>query len=119
MLIVKSLLVVFFLLASSIKMLGWVKAVFDIQLSFFKKYGLNRTIMFAIGVIEATGASMILVGMISSLSLLTSLGGCLLAIVSVGAIFFHFRFDTWKDAIPSIVTLLLSTLVALPLFRLY
>lgn len=84
--------------ASSVKMFGWVKAIFEPQLAFFHRYGLNRAAMFAVGVIEATGASLI-------------------TLTSIGAMFFHFRFDTWKDAVPSMVTLLLSLIIALPLLE--
>lgn len=118
MLIVQSLLVVFFFFASSVKMFGWVKVIFNTQLVFFKKYGLNRSAMFAVGVLEATGATTVLLGIMMNALMLSSLGAGLLAMISVGAMLFHFRFDTWKDAIPSIVTLLLSAVVALPLLDL-
>ncbi|MEF1338546.1 DoxX family protein, partial [Vibrio rotiferianus] len=50
-------------------------------------------------------------------NLLSAIGASFIVFTSVGAMFFHFRFDTWKDAIPSIVTLLLSLLVASPLIE--
>ena len=86
MLFIQGLLIAFFLFASSVKMFGWVKVIFEPQLTFFRRYGLNRSIMFIVGIIEATGA-----------------------------MFFHFRFDTVKDAIPSIITLILSVIVAMPM----
>lgn len=113
--IVQGLLIVFFLFASSIKMLGWVKAIFEPQLAFFHKYGLNRAAMFAVGLVEMTGALGMLVGMITEDLLVSALGASLITLTSIGAMFFHFKFDTWKDAIPSMVTLLLSLLLLSPL----
>ncbi|MDH5935457.1 DoxX family protein [Vibrio splendidus] len=115
MMIVQGLLIVFFLFASSIKMLGWVKAIFEPQLAFFHKYGLNRAAMFAVGLVEMTGALGMLVGMITEDLLVSALGASLITLTSIGAMFFHFKFDTWKDAIPSMVTLLLSLLLLSPL----
>lgn len=113
--IVQGLLIVFFLFASSIKILGWVKAIFEPQLAFFHKYGLNRAAMFAVGLVEMTGALGMLVGMITEDLLVSALGASLITLTSIGAMFFHFKFDTWKDAIPSMVTLLLSLLLLSPL----
>ncbi|MDH5919201.1 DoxX family protein [Vibrio splendidus] len=115
MMIVQGLLIVFFLFASSIKILGWVKAIFEPQLAFFHKYGLNRVAMFAVGLVEMTGALGMLVGMITEDLLVSALGASLITLTSIGAMFFHFKFDTWKDAIPSMVTLLLSLLLLSPL----
>ncbi len=115
MMIVQGLLIVFFLFASSIKILGWVKAIFEPQLAFFHKYGLNRAAMFAVGLVEMTGALGMLVGMITEDLLVSALGASLITLTSIGAMFFHFKFDTWKDAIPSMVTLLLSLLLLSPL----
>lgn len=115
MMIVQGLLIVFFLFASSIKILGWVKPIFEPQLAFFHKYGLNRAAMFAVGLVEMTGALGMLVGMITEDLLVSALGASLITLTSIGAMFFHFKFDTWKDAIPSMVTLLLSLLLLSPL----
>ncbi|MEH6452548.1 MAG: DoxX family protein [Psychromonas sp.] len=102
------LLSIFFVFASSIKILAWQKAIFDIQLTFFISYGLNRQIMFLIGLIELSGVILLW-------SPWTLLGALVIAGTSVGAIFFHLRFDTWKDAIPAIVTLILSSFLAINL----
>ncbi|MDF2152290.1 DoxX family protein [Vibrio sp. CAU 1672] len=115
MLFVQGVLIAFFLFASSIKIFGWLKAVFEPQLTFFHRYGLNRAAMFAVGVIEASGAILMLMGMINASLLLSAIGASFIVITSVGAMYFHFRFDSWKDAVPSMVTLLLSLLVAAPL----
>ncbi|MDD9155237.1 DoxX family protein [Aliivibrio sp. S4TY2] len=117
MLLIQGLLIAIFLFASSIKMFGWVKAIFEPQLAFFHRYGLNRAAMFAVGVIEATGAVVMLVGMFTANPVLSAMGASLITLTSIGAMFFHFRFDTWKDAVPSMVTLLLSLIIALPLLE--
>ena len=100
------LLSVFFLLASSIKILGWQKKIFQTQLELFIKYGFNRAIMFMVGLAELFGTVAIwspgLVGILGSLALFST---------SAGAIYCHLRFDTWKDGIPAMVTLSLSGIV--------
>ncbi|BBM67145.1 DoxX family protein [Vibrio alfacsensis] len=111
---VQGLLIAFFLFASSIKVIGWVKPIFETQLAFFHKYGLNRAAMFLVGLVEATGAILMLIGLIFANNELSAMGAGLIAFTSIGAMFFHFRFDTWKDAIPSLVTLALSVSVVLP-----
>lgn len=117
MLFIQGLLIAFFLFASSVKMFGWVKAIFEPQLAFFHRYGLNRAAMFAVGVIEATGAIVMLVGMFTANPVLSAMGASLITLTSIGAMFFHFRFDTWKDAVPSMVTLVLSLIIAFPLLE--
>lgn len=117
MLFIQGLLIAFFLFASSVKMFGWVKVIFEPQLVFFHRYGLNRAAMFAVGVIEATGAVVMLMGMFTANPVLSAMGASLITLTSIGAMFFHFRFDTWKDAVPSMVTLVLSLIIALPLLE--
>ena len=102
-LIISVLLALFFVFAGSIKIFGWQRFIFETQLAFFNKYGLNRTIMALIGLIELFGAIFLwlpgYLGIAGSLALLGT---------SVGAICFHFYFDTWKDAIPAIITMSFS-----------
>ncbi|MCD9524830.1 DoxX family protein, partial [Photobacterium carnosum] len=74
MLFIQGLLIAFFLFASSVKMFGWVKVIFEPQLTFFRRYGLNRSIMFIVGIIEATGAIMLLIGMIMVSPLISTIG---------------------------------------------
>ncbi|MCU7930150.1 MAG: DoxX family protein [Candidatus Thiodiazotropha sp. (ex Codakia rugifera)] len=105
--ILSGLLTAFFLFASSIKILGWQNYIFKKQLEFFIKYGLNRTLMALVGCVELFGAiALWLPGHLGILGALVLLG------TSAGAIFFHLRFDTWKDGIPAMVTLTLSAIVA-------
>jgi uncharacterized membrane protein YphA (DoxX/SURF4 family) len=118
--VVSIVLIVFFMLASSIKTLGWQKKVFETQLAFFKSYGLNRQIMFLVGVLEFAGAMSLLLGLVGwAPELIMYLGALLLAVVSIGAIFFHLRFDSWQAGIPAMVTLSLSSYVAYPLIALF
>ncbi|KPL95809.1 DoxX family protein [Vibrio splendidus] len=111
---VSILMVMFFVLASSIKTLGWQKKVFEIQLGFFKSYGLNRKIMFLVGLVELTGAALLILALCDISPEHTQLiGGAILGATSIGALYFHLRFDTWKDGIPAMVTLLCSSFLVL------
>ncbi len=108
------ILIAFFMFASSIKLLGWQKLIFETQLKFFIKYGLNRKVMFLVGVIEFLGViSLSIYLALSNFESALWLGAGLLALTSLGAIFFHLRFDRWQDGIPATVTLLLSLCVLL------
>ncbi|MEZ9765559.1 DoxX family protein [Vibrio splendidus] len=111
--VISILMVMFFVLVSSIKTLGWQKKVFEIQLGFFKSYGLNRMIMFLVGLVELTGAALLILALCDiSPEQNQLMGGAILGATSIGALYFHLRFDTWKDGIPAMVTLLcLSFLV--------
>ncbi|MCG7585575.1 DoxX family protein [Photobacterium sp. OFAV2-7] len=104
---VTGLLSVFFIFASSIKLFGWQKMIFEKQLAFFHSYGFNRQFMFLVGLAELFGA----IAIWFQGSLLGVLGALALAGTSLGAIVCHLRFDTWKDGIPAMVTLLLSSMV--------
>lgn len=111
MTIITILLAFFFTFASSIKILGWQKFIFETQLTFFKKYGLNRNYMFLIGIIELAAAVSLTGSLIFDHEILNVMGALGIALTSLGAIYFHLRFDTIKDAIPAIVTLSLSTVL--------
>ena len=106
-LIIIGLLSAFFLFASSIKVFGWQKMIFDTQLGMMKKYGLNRQILFIIGIAEMVGA--ILIWFQGSLP--GAIGAGLILATSIGAIGFHFVFDTWREAVPSLITAPLSAFV--------
>ncbi len=102
--LISGLLSAFFLFASSIKILAWQKKIFQIQLGFFHKYGLNRTIMILVGLIELFAALALWLPETGII-----LGAAAIAITSIGAIYCHLRFDTWRDGIPAMVTLSLSS----------
>lgn len=105
------LLAIVFLLASTLKMFAWNKTIFDTQLLFFKKYGLNRTIMFLVGIIEFIGVIFLTVFLLKNNVMFAVLGASLIAFTSIGANFFHFRFDTFKDGIPAIISLIFSLII--------
>ena len=108
MTIISLVLFAFFSFASSIKLTGWQKKIFQIQLGFFKNYGLSRIHMFLIGLIESASALCLLLSVLIDNSLLNALGAIGILFTSIGAFFFHLRFDTLKDALPAIITLSLS-----------
>jgi uncharacterized membrane protein YphA (DoxX/SURF4 family) len=104
--IIAAMLTAIFVFASSIKLLGWQKTIFETQLRFFEKYGLSRSHMGATGVVELAGAVLLWVPEGAR-----ALGALLILATSLGAIFFHLRFDTWRDAMPAMVTATLSAMV--------
>ncbi|CAM3049296.1 DoxX family protein [Pseudoalteromonas distincta] len=109
--IITIILTLFFTFASSIKIAGWQKFIFETQLSFFERYGLTRTHMLVIGIGELTASITLVISLTTGNLLLNILGGLGIAFVSLGAIFFHIRFDTFKDAIPAFMTLILSSIL--------
>jgi hypothetical protein len=101
------LLSAFFLFASSIKILGWQKKIFEIQLGMFQSYGLNRQIMALVGCVELFGA----IAIWFQTSWLGPLGALALLGTSLGAIACHLIFDSWKDGVPAMITATLSAFV--------
>lgn len=101
------LLSAFFLFASSIKILGWQKFIFETQLAMFIKYGLNRQIMMLVGFAELIGA----VAIWFQGSWVGALGALALLGTSVGAIGCHLIWDTWKEGVPAMITATLSAIV--------
>ena len=73
----------------------------------FIKYGFNRQFMAFTGFIELFGA----IAIWFQGSMLGTLGALAILGTSTGALFCHFRYDTWKDAIPSMITWVLSAFV--------
>ncbi|MDV5168090.1 DoxX family protein [Photobacterium rosenbergii] len=114
--IITVLLAVFFVFASSIKLLGWQKTIFTTQLAFFVKYGLNRNWMFVVGSVELISALLIMAPIFMGTSFVASaslVGATALAAVSIGAIACHLWFDTWRDGVPAMVTFVLSAVLLL------
>lgn len=111
MFVITILLVLFFLFASSIKLIGWQKLIFETQLTFFKKYGLNRTHMFLVGLIELSASILLIISIFLNHGVIQAFGALGIAFTSLGAIYFHLRFDSLKDAIAALVTLLLSVIL--------
>lgn len=67
--------------------------------------------MLVIGIGELTASITLVISLTTGNLLLNILGGLGIAFVSLGAIFFHIRFDTFKDAIPAFMTLILSSIL--------
>ncbi|MDO6484289.1 DoxX family protein [Shimia thalassica] len=105
--IITGVLSAFFLFASSIKIFGWQDTIFRVQLEMFESYGLNRTIMRLVGFVELFGA----VSIWFSDAFWGPLGALALMATSVGAIGCHLIFDTWKQGVPAMITLTLSSVV--------
>lgn len=101
------LLSAFFLFASSIKIFGWQKFIFDTQLTMFIKYGLNRQIMMLVGLAELFGA----VAIWFQGSVFGTLGALALLGTSIGAVGCHLIWDTWKEGVPAMITSILSAVV--------
>jgi hypothetical protein len=104
-------LALFFTFASSIKILGWQKFIFAAQLAFFKKYGLNRVQMLLVGIVELIAAILLISSIYMSDDILNGVGSVMIAITSIGAIYFHLTYDTIKDAIPALITLTLASVL--------
>ena len=101
----------FFLFASTVKIFGRPHAMFEYQLeNYFIAYGLNRQIMFLIGLAELIGAVTIWYHRTHWIGLV---GAAVLVVVTTGAIVFHLRFDTGREAVPAVVMLVLSGYVLL------
>lgn len=108
MTIIVGLLSAFFLFASSIKILGWQKMIFETQLAMFIKYGLNRQIMALAGFVELFGA----IAIWFQGSWIGTLGALALLSTSVGAVGCHLIWDTWKEGVPAMITGTLAVFVA-------
>lgn len=105
--IIVGLLSVFFIFAGSVKVFAWQKLIFDTQMAFMKKYGLNRQILFLIGLVELVAA----VSIWFQASLWGVVGALAIFFTSLGALYFHFRFDEFKDGVPAMVTFILSAVI--------
>ena len=98
-LIATTLLSAFFLFASSIKIFGRQKMVFETQLAMLESCGFNRQFMLLVGLAELFGSFAIwFPGVLGALGPLALLG------TSVGAIYCHLRFDTSKQGVPAMIT---------------
>ncbi|WP_394199833.1 DoxX family protein [Shewanella waksmanii] len=105
--VLQLLLSVFFVVAGSIKVFGWQKFIYQTQLAFFQSYGFNRSMMLTVGIIELAAA----IGLWWPHAMVAQLSALAIAAVSAGAIVCHLRFDSARNAIAAIVTLVLSTTV--------
>ena len=105
--VIIGLLSLFFLFASSIKILAWQKTIFATQLAMFIKYGLNRQVMALTGFAELFGA----IAIWFQNTWLGPSGALVLLGTSAGAIICHLIWDTWKDGVPALITGILSAYI--------
>ena len=101
------LLAIFFLVSGSVKVFA-LGAEFQHQLELLISFGLNRQIMFAIGVLEIFGAGAIVFHGRHWLGLC---GALALMCVAAGAVTFHFIFDPVFGGTAAGIMLILSSLV--------
>ena len=101
------LLPVFFLFASSIKLLVWPKLIFDAQRAMFDTYCRNRPIPALVGGVGLVGAIAIWV----QTSWLGTMGALAILAASAGAIGYHPIWGTWKDGVPAGIAATLSAFV--------
>lgn len=102
--VITGVLSAFFLFASSLKILGWQKTIFETQLAMFIKYGLSRQMMFLVGLVELFGSIAIWLHS----SPFGALGALAILGTSSGALICHLIYDSWKDGVPLMITLALS-----------
>lgn len=105
--IIIALLSAFFLFASSIKIFGWQKFIFETQLEMFIKYGLNRQIMRLVGTVELFGA----IAIWFQTSWLRPLSAFAILGTSIETIGCHVNWDTWKDGIPAMIKAVWSGII--------
>lgn len=103
-----SLLSVFFLLAGSIKVTGWQKKVHAIQIKMVAQYGISPAGLRLIGLVELFGASTIWF----QSHWIAPVGAIAILAASLGAILCHFIWDSWREAVPALITAPLSAFVA-------
>lgn len=104
-----ALLSAFFIFAGSIKVFGWQKMIFETQKAFMVKYGLNRQILGLIGAVELFAAVIIWF----QTSILGFTGALIILVTSIGALYFHAKYDPWSAAVPAMVTGSISLVVAI------
>lgn len=106
--ILAGFLTILFLFFGSIKVFAWQKTIFDIQMIFMHRFGINRQVYGLIGVLELISAFLLpFQGNIYG-----QLGACGILFTSLGAVFFHFKFkDHIADMLPAIITLVISVII--------
>jgi hypothetical protein len=113
-LVTTGILSVFFICASAVEILGWQKLVFNTQLKIFKSYALDRKIIQGVGFVELFAA----IAILFQNNAAGFIGAIVLVVSSIGAIYFHLKFDGVKLAIPSFITLILSSFLTIQLLPL-
>ncbi len=69
--------------------------------------------MLLVGLVEFISSALLVLSLVVGNAEIQTLGALGIFFTSIGAIFFHLKFDTVKDAIAAIVTLILSSTLIL------
>lgn len=78
----------------------------------FSAYGLSKTMMYAIGFLKVTSATLLLISI--AMPKLTLYPAILMAVLMMGAIGMHFKInDALKKSLPAFIFLLLSAILIL------
>lgn len=104
------ILTAFFLYIGTVKVFGWPNAEMLAGQTrfFFDRYGLTRQMVVMIGVAEIFGGLTVSLHRIRWIGLL---GAAVLLTVSIGALFFHLRYDTFQTGMAAFRTMTLSAFV--------
>lgn len=105
------ILVLFFAFGCCIKLLSVPDKMLKWQMHFFELYGLKRVHMYLVGLVELFGIVAMALGLFAGSLIFVFLGASAIFFSSVGALYFHFRYDEVKYAIPAIVTFTMSAYV--------
>ncbi len=109
-LILTVLVALAFIFFSIVKIAGVPTAIFKEQKEkYFDNYGISRNGMRGIGLLEMLGAILILVGLMQGMTQFGQAGHALLMVVTIGAMYFHNRYDSLtKDGLPAIIQFVLN-----------
>ena len=104
------IITVFFLYVGTVKVFGWPNAEMLAGQTrfFFDPYGLTRQMVVMIGVAEIFGGLTVSLHRVHWIGLL---GAAILLTVSIGALFFHLRYDTFQTGMAAFRTMTLSAFV--------
>ena len=104
-------LIVFFTFGCCVKLLSVPDKILKFQMEFFEVYGLTRLHMYLIGLTELLGIIAMFYSLVAGNPLLAVVGAGAIFITSLGALYFHFRYDEAKHAVPAVLTFLMSSLI--------
>ena len=101
-----------FLFFGSMKITGAPATIFKEQKeNYFDNYGINRTQIRLIGLLEVIGAIAVWFWS-SNMSQIALFGNLLLMAVTAGAMFFHSKYDSLtKDGLPAIIQFVLNAVL--------
>lgn len=98
---------------SIVKIAGVPDSLFqDAKEAIIDRYGISRGGMRLIGLMELTGAILVLAGVFENFTQLGQVGNGILMIVTAGAMYFHNRYDSvMKDGLPAVIQFTLNTIL--------